>query len=167
MSDDTTTSTDDTTTTTDDIESLPPWARDKLTTANRQAAEYRVKARDARTSAETAVKAEHDAVVKQWNDKYESANNDLALVRNEFDRFKAAVAAGVPGESIATFADLLKGQTPDELKAHAAELLKMFKFESKDQVATDASQGRFSTDSGSATGSSFGDIIKHALENKR
>lgn len=99
--------------TAEQTEGLPDWARAKLTKANKEAAGYRTKLRDA-----------------------ESAN-ELQL-----ERWRVALRAGVQPEHVEEFAKILQGNSPEELAAHAESIKTTVSqaFNTKPR-ATDPSQG--------------------------
>ena len=99
---------------------LPDWAREKLTRANSQAANYRTQLRDAEAryrdlearfeGAKTL--DEFNAAVKELT---EAKEQNAALVREN-----VAKAHGLPDD----LAELLKGETREDLEAHAKKLAK-------------------------------------------
>jgi hypothetical protein len=120
---------------------LPEWAREKLTKANNEAAGYRVKARDLGTEND-ALKAQ----VQTLTDEKTAALDGQGAVKLELFKLQTALSVGVPGEHAADFAELLKGDTADEIKA-AAEKAKQFLGNGRRPSATDPSQGQGSNQS--------------------
>ena len=65
--------------------------------------------------------------------------------RHEVDKLKAAIEAGIANDKVLDFADLLKGDNPEELKSHADKLKSLFtnnEQKSEKQAATDPTQGQ-------------------------
>lgn len=115
---------------------LPEWARDKLTKANNEAATYRVKARDLGTEVET-LRAQIQTLTSEKTEALDKGGS-VAL---ELVKLQTALAVGVPGEQATTFAELLKGDSVEEIKA-SAEKAKALLAGVKPPAATDRSQGQ-------------------------
>lgn len=93
---------------------LPEWAREKLTKANAEAANYRVRAREAEDKLKNAKTLEEvDAIVKEMTEDREKGERAL-LIEN------VALKHKLPAE----LAELLKGETREDLEAHAKTLKK-------------------------------------------
>lgn len=94
-------------------DTLPEWARKKLSKANSEAANYRTKLRDAETKLGTAKSVE----------EFEAARTELTEANKTLERklLVETVGRGLPDDLRA----LLKGETEAELKAHA-EVLKKY-----------------------------------------
>lgn len=129
------------TNTTDD---LPQWARDRLTKANNEAAKYRTEKNEAVEKAKAEVTDSFTTKIEELESKLTSQSGETSMARNEVERLKAAINAGVKQEKITAFADLLKGDNEEELAAHAEELKDLFveQPENSKQSAIDPSQGR-------------------------
>lgn len=115
----------------------PEWARNAISKANNEAADFRVKLRT-KTEEHTAALAQLEALT---GDK-SAAEARAEAAEKELLRYQTAVEANVPGEQVTQFAGLLQGNTADELKAHATQLLAMFGPQGKRVPATDKSQGQ-------------------------
>ena len=71
-------------------------------------------------------------------------DSEIEAGRHETDKLRAAIEAGISNDKIFTFADLLKGDNPEQLKSHAEELKELFVIEEAaptKQSAVDPSQG--------------------------
>lgn len=121
------------------VSELPEWAQSEITEARNEAAKYRIAARDAKANATNDAKKEVEAELKQLGDEKAKLVDDLAVATRELDKIKVAISAEVPGESVLDFAGLLRGETNDELKAHAETLRKMMNLTGN---AFDRSQGQ-------------------------
>jgi len=99
---------------TEGVDSLPKWARDRLTKANNEAARYRTGLRDAEAKLAGAKTPEQfEAAVAELRDGNARLERELLVER-------VARKAELPQE----LAELLQGDTEDALKAHADKLRK-------------------------------------------
>ena len=136
----------------------PEWARNAITKANNEAAKYRTDLR-AKTEEHTAVLAQVDTLSAEKAEALERASN----AEKELLKYKTTVAANVPGEQAGQFAGLLQGNTAEELKAHADQLLAMFGPPNKRVPATDPSQGQGNGEPTLSEGAAF---LANALQGK-
>lgn len=129
---------------------LPEWAQQKIAEANAEAAKYRVEKKDAVEAAKQEVTTEFEAKIAALGEQIELEKQEAGNSRTEVQKIKAALAAGVASDKVLSFADLLKGETEEELTTHAEEVKKLFTADdtSKKSRATDHSQG---SGSGSVT----------------
>lgn len=116
-------------------DSLPQWARDKMTEANDQAATSRIAARDAKAELDTT-----KSQLQTVTDEKVTAVTRAETAEAQILKLTVALSAGVPGEQAAEFAELLQGSTEAELKAHA-EKIRKFGGPGTPPRATDSSQG--------------------------
>src|SRR5690606_21817612 len=128
-------------TATQNEDALPEWAREKLSKAYNEAAKYRVQAKEALDKARQEVSAEFEKQLAQLSDEKAAVAADLENVRLEHMRLKAALSVGIPGESASEFADLLKGNSEDEIRARAEKVKELFGVSSKPARAVDPTQG--------------------------
>jgi membrane protein involved in colicin uptake len=120
---DTDNNTQTTTTTTQDESTLPQWARDAISSANAEAAKYRVQAKQAAEDARA--KANQD-----WETKFKTVADEKSETAKERDamaldlvKMRVAVSSDVPRDQLSDFVDLLQGSTEEEFKASAAKIL--------------------------------------------
>ena len=93
---------------------LPEWVRTKMSAANSEAAKYRTALRDAEAKlADAKTVEEFEAATAELRTQNENLEHQI-LVRD------VAADAGLPKE----LAEVLKGSTEEELKAHAKVLAK-------------------------------------------
>jgi hypothetical protein len=113
---------------------LPDWAKEKLSKANKEAAKYRVVAREAADKAKTEAEAAVAGQLQELSDKHtalavdlDTANTELLKVRSALnaDVLRAAVAAEDPAQYLADFASLLQGSTAEEIKASAEKAARL------------------------------------------
>ena len=126
-------------------EDLPQWARDQITKANDQAAKYRVEKNDAVEAAKAEVEKDYTARIEELQAKFNESQEAVNSERHEVDKLKAAIEAGIANDKVLDFADLLKGDNPEELKSHADKLKSLFtnnEQKSEKQAATDPTQGQ-------------------------
>lgn len=115
---------------------LPDWAREQISSANAEAANYRVQLREEQKTR----KALEEQVATLTTEKA-SAVTGQSEVQLDFDKLVTAIKAEVPHDHIFAFAKTLQGSNEDELSAHAAELKSMFGLSNSPQRAVDPSQG--------------------------
>ena len=120
---------------------LPKWARDKLSKANDEAASYRLKAKEAREVAEQAVKTEFEAKLTALSDEKAAIEAELSNSQLKHLKLTAALSAGIPGESVAEFAELLQGTTAEEITAHAEKVKSLMGVQPAKPTVVDRSQG--------------------------
>ncbi len=112
----------------ENVESLPQWARDSLTKANKEAAEYRTRLREAepaltelaalKAASQTELEKAQELAAANAAAKQE-AEATLAAERAERLRLKVAMDKQLP----ASLVDRLRGSTEEELAADADALL--------------------------------------------
>lgn len=126
------------------VDVLPDWAREKLTKANNEAAKYRTEKNEAVEKAKQEVTDSFTEKVEKLEAQVAERDSEIEAGRHETDKLRAAIEAGISNDKIFTFADLLKGDNPEQLKSHAEELKELFSIEEKEPTraaATDPSQG--------------------------
>lgn len=125
-------------------EELPQWARDQITKANNQAAKYRTEKNEAVEAAKKEVEDSFASKIEELEAAGQKANDEVTASRHEVDRIKAALEAGIATDKVLSFADLLKGENPDELRSHAESLKELFVTNEAPRAskATDPSQGQ-------------------------
>ena len=121
--------------------SLPEWAREKLTKANNAAAKYRVQAKEAAEKAQFEAEEKYSAQIKELTDAKAAVAAELETARLESLKLRTALSVGIPGESAAEFAALLQGTTEDELSAHAQKVKGLLGVATKPERPVDPSQG--------------------------
>jgi len=162
MSDDNQSATTDTGT--QNTDALPEWGRRAISDANAEAAKYRLAAKNAADEATAKVKAEYDKQLQALATEKTSIAGERDNAVTGLTKLKVAIAADVPGEQAVAFADLLKGTTEDELKAHATQLKEMFGSPAGRQRATDKSQGAGNSAGGVKTpGELFADMVQSKI----
>jgi hypothetical protein len=127
------------------VDSLPEWARTKLTEANREAAKYRTEKNDAVAAAKVALSAEYDAKLTEAADKYTELEYKLSARELDLLKLETALGLDIPSTKAKKFAALLTGTTEDEIKASAAEAKELFGGLNTPDRPTDPSQGSANT----------------------
>lgn len=115
---------------------LPEWAREQISSANAEAANFRVQLREEQKTRKTL----EDQVAALTTEKASAATGQVEI-QSDFDKLVTAIQAEVSHDHIFAFAKTLQGSNADELSAHAAELKSMFGISSGPQPAVDRSQG--------------------------
>lgn len=137
---------------------LPDWAREKISKANNEAANYRVQLRESE-SARTALETKVADLTAQGT----AASSALNERQGDFDRLVTAVQTLFPEKpEIFAFAKTLQGDSEEELKSHAVELKQMFGISTGPSPATDRSQGHGSP-SNSDPASEFAALLNQNL----
>lgn len=122
------------------VNDLPEWGRRAISDANAEAAKYRLAAKTSADEAVAAARVEFDAQLQSLATEKTSIAGERDNAVTGLKKLQVAIAADVPGEQAVAFADLLKGTTEDELKAHAVQLKEMFGTPAGKQRPTDKSQ---------------------------
>lgn len=140
---------------------LPQWAREKLTKANNEAATYRVRAKDAEEKARQEITSEFEGKLSALSDEKSAIEAELSAARIDSMKLRAALAAGIPGESAVEFAELLKGDNEEDLAAHA-EKVKGLMGAQRPKVS-DRSQGLGGSNSAPSSADLFGSFIQNKM----
>lgn len=103
-----------------DPNSLPQWARDAITKANREAASYRTKVNELTPQAEQfkALEEASKSEAQRLAEAAEAAKRDADTARAEAIRYKAAATHGISADHF----DLLGSGTEDEITARAEKI---------------------------------------------
>jgi len=104
------------------VSELPEWAQNELSRARNDAASYRTKLRETETARDNLQKSFDEESGKVKN--LQTEVDDLKLNSAKLD--VALEAFDVKGDQVKAFADRLRGNTPDELKADAKSVVDTF-----------------------------------------
>lgn len=104
------------------VSELPEWAQNELSRARNDAASYRAKLRETETARDNFEKTLNEESAKIKN--LQTEVDDLKLNSAKLD--VALEAFDVKGDQLKAFADRLRGNTPDELKADAKTVVDTF-----------------------------------------
>lgn len=124
---------------TSDVEYL----RKELEAVRKEAAKYRTERNKALESVDSTVK-EWESKVTGLQSKVDDLTQKLELSQADALRVKVALDAGIESKKVADFAELLNGNTEEELVSHAAKIKELFTqppSETKEK-ATDPTQGK-------------------------
>lgn len=119
---------------------LPDWARREVSTANAEAAKYRVKAQTIEEEVRKELEQKFQADLKLVSDEKSAALTERDKAAANYEKLVVALDVKVPGESAVEFSKLLQGSSAEEFKAHAETLKGMFGTGTKPR-AVDPSQG--------------------------
>lgn len=99
---------------------LPQWARDAITKANKEAANYRTQVNELKPKAEqfTALEEASKTEAQRLAEAAEAAKRDAESARAEAIRYKAAATHGISADHF----DLLGSGTEEEITARAEKL---------------------------------------------
>jgi hypothetical protein len=105
---------------TQDPNTLPQWARDAITKANREAANYRTQVGELRPKAEQFAVLEEasKSEAQRLAEAAETATRDAENARAEAIRYKAAATHGIGADHF----DLLGSGTEEEIQARAEKI---------------------------------------------
>lgn len=116
---------------------LPQWAREAISRANNEAATYRTQLRT-KTEEHTAALGQ----IQVLTDAKTAAEAATASQALDALKLRTALTVGVPGDKAADFAELLKGDTEADIKAHAEKAFGLLNLTPAQQkTAVDPSQG--------------------------
>lgn len=127
-------------------DALPDWVREKLTEANKEAAKYRVRAKEAAQQAAYEAEQKFGTQLKELSDTKAALEADLNKTRLEAAKLHAAVSVGVSGEQATEFASFLQGDTPEEILASAEKAKNLFGMQSQQTRFTDKSLNKGNSD---------------------
>lgn len=147
------------TTNTSTTDELPDWARQQISSANADAAKYRVQFREA----DAARQSLQEQVASLTAEKTQVVS-DGASIQADFDKLVTAIQAEIPHKHIFAFANTLQGSTAEELTAHADDLKSMFGLREETSAAFDRSQGHGSTSTASDPATQFASFINDSLK---
>lgn len=153
------------------VEELPSWAQDLISKLRNEAADARIKNRDA---VEAAVKAEGERLAREHADKLTSLEAKLTAAENVasgeqklLNQLKGAIKAGVPASNLLSVAPRLVGNSEDEYAEDAKSVAQGFgvTFDDKQrQRPIDPSQGRGADKTGDPSeGDVFADFLGLSL----
>ena len=142
------------------VSELPEWAQNELSRARNDAASYRTKLRETETARDNFEKTLNEETTKVT--ALQTEVDDLKLNSAKFD--VALEAFDVKGDQVKAFADRLRGNTPDELKADAKSVLETFGIAPGKTTsrATDRSAG-LGNDKPPTGESAFADAVANSL----
>lgn len=125
----------------DDV--IPEHFRKELSEARAEAAKYRTEKNDAVEKAKADLAAEYNEKIQEYEAQVAKIQEERGEALTYAERLKVTIQAGIDSDKALSFADLLKGETEEELLSHAEELKKLFVSEEspKNVKVTDPSQG--------------------------
>lgn len=106
-----------------DVDSLPDWARERLTKANKEAASYRTKVRELEPLARRAQEIEdaNKSEVQRATERAQQLEQELNTTRRNAERFQLAAKYGI-GEDHFRY---IVGDTPEEREEAAVGIAQM------------------------------------------
>lgn len=154
----------------DSVSDLPTWAQDLIRNLRDESASARVEKREAveRAIRETTDKltADHTATVNRLNSELTSLEGKNTELTVKELRLSATLNLGVDGPDALDFADRLRGETAEEIKADAERAKALYRPSDKRTLATDPSQGHGagSDTENSSVDEEFGNFILGQLD---
>lgn len=112
--------------------------------ANAEAAKYRVEKKEAVEAAKQEVTESFNARIAELEAELTAKDSDATAARADATKLRAAIKADIETSKVLDFADLLKGETEDELVSHAESLKNLFASDNPGvtkQPPVDPSQG--------------------------
>lgn len=112
--------------------------------ANAEAAKYRHDKKDAVEAAKQEVTESFNARIAEFEAELAAKGTEAVTARNDAAKLRATIKAGIDADKALDFADLLKGETEDELVSHAETLKTLFASDNpgaSKQAPVDPSQG--------------------------
>jgi hypothetical protein len=104
------------------VDELPEWAQKLISDVRAEAAKHRTEKTSAAEQARQAALDEAAAKAKELSDAKTALESELSATKLAALKERVALQAGVPVEKAADFADLLKGETEEELTAYAEKV---------------------------------------------
>ena len=103
---------------------LPDWARDQITKANSEAAKYRSEKNDLATALKQSQEeaSGYTTKVAELEEKLAASQAEVQALSQGEMRLRAALNVGIGSDKLDDFAALLKGDTAEEVAAHAEKL---------------------------------------------
>lgn len=134
---------EDTSTAENASQELPDWARDQITKANSEAAKYRSEKNDLATALKQAKEeaSGYTTKVTELEEQLAASRAEVQALSQGEMRLRAALNVGIDNDKLDDFAALLKGDTAEEVAAHAEKLKALFGSDPAPARATDPSQG--------------------------
>ncbi|ERB55492.1 hypothetical protein N806_31220 [Rhodococcus sp. P27] len=123
------------------VDSLPEWAREKLTKANNEAAKYRTEKNDAVNAAKAAVTQEFETKLAEAQAKHDELTGKLSARELELIKLRTALDLDIPSKAADKFASLLQGTNEDEIKSAAQDAKALFGSLVSNDRPTDPTQG--------------------------
>lgn len=117
------------------VEALEPWAQKLIRDTRSEAADYRTRLRQESEAKEAAVKQ-----LEELKTQHQTLTDELGIAKLGSAKVQVALEAGLGGDQALLFADRLRGNTVEELKADAEQALKLFNTTARTS-ATDPTQG--------------------------
>lgn len=145
------------------VSELPQWAQDELSRARSDAASYRARLKDAKSEVETEVRKEYEGKLTEATNKVTEIQTKLTDSELFGLKIDVAIDSGVPGESLKTFADRLRGSTLDEIKADAEAVVKAFGVGASTGRATDRSAGLGNDNTNATPDDALSDFVSKSL----
>lgn len=125
------------------VEDLPEWAQKAIEKANKEAAKYRVRAKEAADETAKTLEDKHREELTALQEKYEGTLYKAQEMELRVMRQSIALELGVPVDKVGEFADRLRGEDEEALRKDAASLYKVFGLDEQDKPRsrlTDPSQ---------------------------
>lgn len=104
------------------VDALPEWAQKMIRDLREEAGGYRQKAKTAADEVSAQAATERDELVA----KVTAAEERAAAAEASMARTNAALSAGFRADQVAEVAQLIKGDTPEEMATHATHLRELF-----------------------------------------
>lgn len=145
----------------DSVDKLPKWAQDELKRARQEAASYRTRLNKASEEVRGEIENEFKEKVSGLQEELENLKTENAKHVAHTMRIDAALEVGVPGGQLKDFAERLRGDSYEELKADAEKAKSIFGLESG--KATDPTAGLGGNGPKKQPTDLFGDYVKSQL----
>lgn len=104
------------------VDELPDWAQKLISDVRAEAAKHRTEKTSAIEAAKLEAMEAAEAKAKELSDAKTALEGELSATKLAALKERIALQTGVPVEKAADFADLLKGETEEELTAYAEKV---------------------------------------------
>ena len=122
------------------VDQLPDFAKKMISDLRNEAAKHRTSKGEAVEAVKTEVTQGFEAKLAESNAAHEATKGKLAVAETNLLKLKVALDGKFPVDKVLAVADLLKGNSLEELKAHAETLKSLFG--STGEAAVDPTQGQ-------------------------
>lgn len=110
---------------TEDVNTLPQWARDAISKANREAAAARIQVNELKPKADqfAALEEASKSETQRLQEAAATAQREVETAKADAIRYKAAATHGIPAD----YHDLLTGSTEEEVAVKAEKISALLK----------------------------------------
>lgn len=102
------------------------YSEDYVKQLRQEAAKYRTEKNDAINAAKAEITASFESQIAEKNTAFSDLEGQLGAAGVELTKLRTALQLQVPSDKVLAFAELLKGNTPEEIQQSAASAKELF-----------------------------------------